>query len=276
MTENQKEIEYWNGPAGLRWVRNQERMDDTLAPLDGPLIELARPVAPERVLDVGCGCGATTLALADRAPGIEVVGLDISEPMLARARERAAGRPGVSFVAADAAHARFDAPFDLVFSRFGVMFFVDPVAGFANLRALAAPGARLAFVCWRAQDLNLWASIPLQAVAPLAPPQPPDPLLPTAWSLDDGDRLRRILDEAGWQHATIEPLDLTLRITRGGGLDAAVEAVTQIGSASRIYAVLDEAGRAEARARLAEVLSPYLDAGGLSMAGAVWLVTARR
>src|SRR5262245_44787664 len=137
-------IQYWNGPAAARWVAGQEHLDLMLAPFQDALLARARPVAGERAVDIGCGCGATTLALAAAvAPGGAAVGLDVSAPMLAHARERARGLDAASFVEGDAATYALAPPADLLVSRFGVMFFGDPPAAFVNMFRMLRPGGRL-------------------------------------------------------------------------------------------------------------------------------------
>src|SRR5512135_883468 len=154
---NAEQLAFWNGPGGARWVARQEHTDATLAPVSDALLALAAPRTGERVLDVGCGCGAATLALARAVgPTGRVDALDISAPMLAEARARAAaaGITNIGWVQADAATATLGR-FDLLVSNFGVMFFGDPVVAFAHMRRAANPGARMAFVCWRPLDANL-------------------------------------------------------------------------------------------------------------------------
>ncbi|HEY8142678.1 MAG TPA: class I SAM-dependent methyltransferase, partial [Kofleriaceae bacterium] len=200
--------EYWNGQAAERWISDRERMDRSLESISTVVIERAAPRAGERVLDVGCGCGTTSLVIAGRvAPGGSVVGEDISAPMIETARGRAGGAP-VEFLVADAATHRFGSPFDLLFSRFGVMFFAEPVAAFTNLRAQLAPGGRMAFVCWRSLRDNPWAFAPLAAARDLLPPmEPPDPHAPGPFAFADSDRLRGILTEAGFRDVAIDAHD---------------------------------------------------------------------
>ena len=161
MTANEQQIEYWNGPVGERWARLQEQIDASLAPITVAAMPFANPRPRERVLDIGCGAGTTSYMLA-KAVGPEgnVTGVDISEPMLAHARSRGIG---VNFRKADAATHLFHPTHDLVFSRFGVMFFDDPAAAFANIRKALKPRGRLAFACWRSVNENLWASLPFAA-----------------------------------------------------------------------------------------------------------------
>ncbi|TDJ25619.1 MAG: class I SAM-dependent methyltransferase, partial [Gammaproteobacteria bacterium] len=143
---NEAQIEYWNSWMGERWVQNQEDLDQLLAPLSEAAINATALQEGERVLDVGCGCGTTSLVMADR--GAITTGIDVSRPMLEHARTRAEGRSNPEFVLADAALHEFNGDFDLLFSRFGVMFFVEPVAAFANLRSALRPGGRVCFLCW--------------------------------------------------------------------------------------------------------------------------------
>src|SRR5215468_9991025 len=170
------EVEYWNGAAGARWAETREQIDANLAAITDLAFSFAAPAAGERVLDLGCGCGTTTFALRERVGATGAAcGLDVSAPMLDVARQRALGTD-ITFIEADAETYRFTYTFDLVFSRFGIMFFADPVAAFANIRTAIAPGGRLAFVCWRAFGDNPWAIVPLAAAGDLVPvEQPPAP-----------------------------------------------------------------------------------------------------
>jgi SAM-dependent methyltransferase len=178
---NVDQVEYWNSAVGDTWARMQARLDAAFTPATAALLSMAAPRLGEDVLDIGCGTGETTLALA-AAVGDEgsATGLDISEALLARARERAeAGLSEALFINADAATFADEAGFDLIVSRFGVMFFDDPSAAFANLHKLTAPGGRLCFACWQPAVLNLWATLPMQVLADVLPPQTPaDPHAP--------------------------------------------------------------------------------------------------
>lgn len=165
----------WNGDNGRRWVDNQDRLDRMLSAYGEALIDAAAPAMGDHVLDVGCGAGATTFDVAARV-GVEgrSVGLDISAPLIGRARELAAENGGaVEFRLADAAKAGFTPSFDLIVSRFGVMFFEDPAAAFANLRRALKPSGRMVFVCWRGAAENDWTRLPMTAIRDLVPPPPP-------------------------------------------------------------------------------------------------------
>ncbi len=276
---NAEQVKYWN-EQGDKWVALQEVIDGQIGPLGERLMDHVAIASGERVLDVGCGCGATTLELSRRvAPAGAVVGVDISAPMLARARERAraAGVTNVHFELGDAQTHAFDAgAFDVVFSRFGIMFFTHPDVAFANLRAALRRGGRLAFICWRSLQENPWVLVPLMAVAQHVPlPAPPAPGTPGPFALADGERMRDILRRAGFGEITIEPFTDAI-VVGGGDLDRAVEIMLQIGPAG---AALREAGAEPCHAVAAsvrEAIAPYHRPDtGVRLPAAAWLVTAR-
>jgi SAM-dependent methyltransferase len=274
---NADQIAYWNGPGGQRWTDRQQAQDVMLAPVSDIVIERARASAGERIVDVGCGCGATSVALARRVgPAGHVLGIDISAPMLARARQiQPAGLP-VDFVLADATVHPFDpASIDLLFSRFGVMFFADPALSFANMRRALRPSGRLAFACWREPRANPWMMTPLQAVyqhVPKMPPQGPEDPGPFAFASEA--RVHRILSEAGFLDIAMEPCGLTLDIAIGRGLEAAVESALEIGPASRALEGQPPELRAAAKNSVREVLTPFARGQAVPLPGSIWIVTA--
>ncbi|MBV9115949.1 MAG: class I SAM-dependent methyltransferase, partial [Acetobacteraceae bacterium] len=225
-----QQVAFWNGPGGERWVAGQAQMEAMLAPVADALIAHASVRQGETVLDVGCGYGVTALVLAQAVgPKGRVIGLDVSAPMLALARARSAGVANIEWIEADAAtHAFAPASVDLVFSRFGVMFFGDPAAAFANLRRALRPGGRLVFACWRTAEENPWIQVPAKAVFAHVPPPPrPGPEDPGMLSFGDPARVRRILTQAGFGAPRFTKLDLTIDLGGGQGLeDATAQALS--------------------------------------------------
>ena len=219
----------------------------------------------------------TTLAVdAVVGEGGHAIGLDISEPLLARARTRAeALLSEAEFIAADASVWADESGFDLILSRFGVMFFADPQAAFTHLHSLAAPGGRLVFACWQPAARNLWATLPMTALADLLPAQPPaDPHAPGPFAFADAARVATMLEAAGWQDLAFHSLPFAMLV--GGGGDPIGDAVSfnlKIGPAAR---VVRDAGIGDAaKPRLAAALQPFLANGRVELPGAVWVVTAR-
>ncbi|MEY2443464.1 MAG: hypothetical protein QOE00_44 [Ilumatobacteraceae bacterium] len=263
------------------WVRNERIFDAAFTPFTAAIVRAADLGSARRVLDVGCGVG--TLVEAAVAAGADAVGVDISPPMVEAARRRV---PTATVVTADAQTADLlavapGAPFDRVVSRFGVMFFADPEAAFANIRSATAPGALLAFVCWREGEAEMF-SLGLRALtARLAdPPARPVPGAPGPLGLADADRIREVLTGSGWSDVTIEPSDglCDYSIDGSDGVEErlAVALSSSVGRAVRAeleprldsdgwQAVLDEA-RAELRAELVD--------GAIRVVGHTWLVTA--
>lgn len=275
MSENGMQIEYWNGPGGERFARAQDTIDRGLAKITDAAIAFAAPQTDERVLDIGCGCGTTTFRLREKVgPNGAAAGVDVSKVMLNVARARAgAANADVAFVEDDAAAHDFQPVFDLVFSRFGVMFFADPVAAFANIRTALTKNGRLAFVCWRSLPENFWAYAPLIAARPFLPPMdPPDPHAPGPFAFADGDRLHRILSSAGFNTITIEKLDTTMGM--GVNIEEASAEAMNIGPVSRAAAELNEATREKIRGAIAEAFGKYKTAEGVTPPAACWLVRA--
>ena len=275
--QNADQIAYWNGPGGQRWTDRQETQDILLAPVSDILIDRAKAKAGERIVDVGCGCGGTTSALAQKVgPGGHVFGIDISAPMLARARQRAPAGLPLDFVLADATVYPFDpASFDLLVSRFGVMFFADPALSFANMRRALRRSGRLAFACWREPRDNPWLMLPLQAVyqhAPRLPQLGPDDPGPFAFASEA--RVHGILSKAGFSRIAMERCDLTLDVAIGRGLDAAMETALEIGPASRALEGQPPQVRAAAKNSIRQALAPFASGQAVPLAASIWIVTA--
>jgi SAM-dependent methyltransferase len=272
---NAQQIEYWNGPAGERWARAQDRIDHHLGLITEALVAFAAPLPGERVLDIGCGGGTTALLLRERiGPDGAVTGVDISAPNLAVARARAhAAMADVTFLEADASSHDFQPVFDLVFSRFGVMFFDEPVAAFANIRKALARDGRLAFVCWRTFKENEWAFAPYETALDLLPPQEAmDPHAPGPFAFADSARLRSILEQAGFRGVDVKPLDITVNM--GATVEDAVTEALTLGPLARAAAELDENARERIRTRIAPIVGKYRTPYGITPPAAVWLVRA--
>lgn len=275
---NADQIDYWNGPGGQRWADRQQAQDILLTPILDLLVEHAKPMPGERVVDVGCGSSATTVAFARKvAPSGHVLGVDVSGPMLARARQNAPAELPVDFVLADATVYPFDpASFDLLVSRFGVMFFAEPAVSFANLRKALRPSGRVTFICWREPRENPFFMAPLHAVykhVPKLPPQGPED--PGPFSFASEERVHRVLTEAGYKAIAMQPHDLTLDVAIGQGLEAAVRGALEIGPASRALQDHPAEVREAARDSIREALAPFARGQSVPLPASIWIVTAR-
>ncbi|MEZ5999092.1 MAG: methyltransferase domain-containing protein [Hyphomonas sp.] len=274
---NQDQIDYWNGPAGQKWVAQSARLDAMMAPFADAVLARAALQPGEAVLDVGCGAGALTLRAAGQV-GAEkgALGVDISEPLVALARRRAAdaGLPA-RFDIADASAFETGDKADIMISRFGVMFFADPGEAFANIRRAVRPGGRLTYICWQALQKNDWALQPLLAGLPFLkePPPQPDPSAPGPFAFQDKDRVARFMGEAGWSDVTIESIETEITLP---GEDIAANAgfMMEVGPLSRLLSAQGVApGPVEAA--LADLLRANERADGkVAMRAACWRVSA--
>lgn len=269
---NADQAAHWS-EAGQVWVEHSGPLDRFLDTVTPALLDAAFPGAGAAVLDIGCGYGSTTLAMARRlGPGGRCLGVDISAPMLGLARARAEGVAGVAFRQADAQTADLGVgAFDAAMSRFGVMFFDDPTAAFGNIRRAVKPGGRQAFVCWRSPLENAFFSAPAMAAAPLLPPAPPpEPGAPGQFAFADKARVGAILDAAGWKGVSIDELDAPASLSLADARELLL-GVGPVGAALRADPRLE--------ARLTEAmtgaLEPYRVGEQLKVNAACWLVTAR-
>ena len=274
---NTDQIAYWNGAPGMRWLARQQSQDAILAPVAQALYKRAGLHAGQRIVDVGCGCGDTSIELARLvAPGGHVLGVDISAPMLERARQRIPAGASVGFALADATVHPFEpARADLLFSRFGVMFFEDPVRSFKNLRVALRPGGRVAFACWREPKRNGWLMLPLEEAYKHVPKMPDlGPDAPGPFAFQSEQRVRGILEGAGFSSVELEAIDLTLDIAHGQGIDAATDTATSVGPASRAMegqpAELQVAARSAIRAMLVE----RMVGATVPLPASIWIVRA--
>jgi SAM-dependent methyltransferase len=270
-------LAFWNGQGGQTWVARQAHTDTTLTRVTEALLAFAAPRNGERVLDVGCGCGAPTLEFARAVgPSGRVAALDISGPMLAEgeARAKAAGLANVEWRQADPATAALD-EYDLLTSAFGTMFFGDPVSAFVHMRRAAKPSARMAIVCWRALAENPWMEVPMNAVARHLPPRPkPAAHAPGMFAFSDPEYVSEVFTASGWAPPRFEKLDADLDIAAGRGLEEAVIQSTQIGAVNSWLRKQPAEVVSAAVASLRKSLAPYVDGASVRLPAAMWLISS--
>ncbi len=274
---NSEQIEYWNGQTGDKWVDAQEKLDPALEPVGIAVMDTVGVKRGERAIDLGCGCGATSLELARRVgPMGAVMGVDISTPMLRRAAERAAQEnlDNASFINADASSYLFEKQAaDLAYSRFGVMFFRNPVEAFTNIHGALKPGGRLGFVCWKPLAENQWTTLPRDiALRHVAPPEPPHPHDPGPFAFADPDRVRGILGDAGF--GSIDLADHRTVMRNSGTVDEVTHFLTYFGPASRLLTDADDATKSAVENDVREEVIARHDGSGVSLDAAMWIVTA--
>ena len=244
-SSNTAQIEYWNSSAGETWAQFQELLDRQIEPLGLAAIDVLKPREGQHIIDIGCGCGQTTLSLASRV-GVtgSVMGVDISKPMLevALRRPRPAPNLPVTFRQLDAQTDDLGRNlFDAAFSRFGVMFFSEPATAFANIRTSLKPGGRLVFVCWRALSENPWMEVPLQAALPfLQPVEAPDPTAPGPFAFADASRVRTLLTSAGFGSVEISPFDAVIG---GADIEQTLKLALRLGPLGRALRERPESSR---------------------------------
>jgi SAM-dependent methyltransferase len=265
----------WNGAGGRGWVGLQEVLDQMYRPFEDLLVDAIRSETTRRVLDVGCGTGSTTVAVARRlgASG-SCTGIDISEPMIAAARARAERQGGsVTFIVGDAQTYPLDrASFDAIISRFGVMFFADPVAAFTNLRAAASAGAMLQAIAWRSAAENPFMTTAERAAAPLLPDLPERrPNEPGQFAFADRDRVRRILTDSGWSEIDIQPIDVPCAMPES----ALARYLTELGPVGRMLQEATDEVRARVVAAIRPAFDPYVHDAEVRFDAACWIVGAR-
>ena len=264
----------WNGTAGEAWVEMQAVLDRLFAPIEALIVEAVMAKEAREILDVGCGTGATALAV-QRALGQSgrVTGVDISEPMLALARTRAAAQHcSARFLLADPEAGLPDAAaFDMIVSRFGVMFFSDPVRAFTNLRRAARPGASMCLVAWRSAAQNPFMTAAERAAAPFLPALPArDPEAPGQFAFGDEGRVRRIVEDSGWTWIGIRPVDIACTLAEG----ELSRYLARMGPVGRVLPQLDAATRTRILKAMREAFEPYVEGTVARFAAACWIIEA--
>lgn len=272
---NEEQAALWNGVAGVTWVEAQDILDRMFEPFEELLVDAARAMAARNVLDVGCGTGATTLAIArSLGAGGRCLGIDISAPMVELARARAVReRSTATFLRADAQTYELEpAAFDLIVSRFGVMFFDDEVRAFANLRRAARAGASLRVIAWRGAAENDFMTVAERAAAPLLPSLPPRrPDGPGQFAFADARRVRGVLARSGWEEVDIRPLDVACVFPAKDLVDYLI----RLGPLGRVLHEADERTRNHAIAAALPAFEPYVHGDEVRFVAACWLIGAR-
>ena len=274
-SRSDEQSKLWNGSAGCAWVEAQAMLDRTLQPFEDLLVQAVSASGARRVLDVGCGTGSTTRAIA-RVLGAtgRSAGIDISEQMIDAARmltER--DRTSAEFICADAqTHAFAPASFDLIMSRFGTMFFTDPVAAFANLRRAGAQGATLCSIVWRSPEENPFMTTAERAAAPLLPNlQPRRADAAGQFGLADARRMRAILEESGWTAIDIRPIDVTCTLPES----ELTSYGTRFGPVGVALREADPHTRAQVAKAVRSAFDPYVQGDEVRFTASCWLVGGR-
>jgi SAM-dependent methyltransferase len=275
---NDEMVEFWNDRGGRQWVRERDRYDAMLASCGRRIFEAVALQPGERVLDVGCGNGATTLEAATLVgPRGSALGVDLSGPMLDEARRRAAaiGDGRAEFAQLDAQTAALPGPFDAVISRFGVMFFDDAAVAFDNLARALQPNGRMCFVCWQEMLKNEWLRVPiLAAVEHVGIPELPEPGAPGPFSLAEPSRIRTLMETAGMTEVAIEEANDSRLM--GRDLDDVMSFFLADEFARRLLEGKDPGLVRRAESAMRDALGPYVGSDGVSLESSYWVVSARR
>jgi SAM-dependent methyltransferase len=282
-TANAQQAIFWTEVAGPHWVQQQRQFDHMLATFGAESLRVLAAQPGERIIDIGCGTGTSTLTIASAVTATgAAVGFDISSVMVeaATARAVADGVGNASFLVGDAQTdalvAAGSPSFDAVYSRFGVMFFSDPTAAFANIRAAIRAGGRLTFACWRTESANPWIDEPVRVMRGFTPePVFPPPNAPGPFAFQDAGRVRGILADAGWSDIELRTVDATVTMGAGDGVGPAVAQTmgTTVGQILRQQ--VDDATYAKVTAAIADLMAEHLVDGAVQFPGSVWVVTAR-
>ncbi len=277
--ENSEMQKFWNEEGGEKWVENIDAVEAMILPMSNSLLEQTAAQSGEYVLDVGCGGGITSIKLAAQVGDTgKVLGVDVSEPIISIATDRGEGIANLEFQLGDVTSADLgEDRFDLITSRFGVMFFDDPVAAFSNMRRALKPTGRLVFICWQALERNPWMGEPAAATFEILPPPadaaPRDPTAPGPFSLGDAEHLQKILQAAGYSQ--IDPLSVDIPISLGS-LDNALKLMTKLGPTAEALQTATEEEKATVIVAVRKVLEKYDSGNGVSAPAATWIVKASK
>jgi ubiquinone/menaquinone biosynthesis C-methylase UbiE len=275
MTE---QSEHWKGPGGERWGKNEVQIERAIGVFGERLLEQLAPQARERVIDLGCGSGTSTAALAG-AVGTkgQVLGLDVCESLLAKAEQRCSKLPQVEWLCADAAEVEITGQYDALFSRFGSMFFDHPDQAFRHLAKSLRPGGEVAMICWQEREQNAWVWEPLQRILPFLPEPPPAfvPRAPGPFAFADPEYIEQQLQAAGLREIEIRECREDM-VMGSGGVAGALEFAMQVGPADRLTGELGPEAMAEVHSALTELFEGVVQDNVVCLPGAAWIVSARR
>jgi ubiquinone/menaquinone biosynthesis C-methylase UbiE len=269
---NASQREQWNGQGGDRWVADADRRDRVLHTVLDELLRAADLAADDDVLDIGCGCGATTLAARSQLTTGRALGLDISNPMLGVARTRGDHLDRISFLYADAQTHQFADTFDVVLSRFGTMFFDDPVAAHANLRTALRPGGRLCLATWQPLEANDWLLVPGAVLLAHGSMPPTDPG-PGMFAQADPDQVEAVLTAAGWSDIRIDPITVEMRL--GDDPAEATDYLADTGIARRVLETIAPEVRPIALVEVTKLLAQFGGDEGVRLGAGINLIHAR-
>ncbi|WP_050626796.1 class I SAM-dependent methyltransferase [Bradyrhizobium viridifuturi] len=273
--DRDEQVKLWNGAAGRAWVETRDVLEAMFEPLEALLVRAVSDVGPGRVLDIGCGTGATTFAVAQAlGPQGHCTGIDISQPMIAAARDRAEReRRSAGFICADAqTHPFTPASFDMIISRLGVMFFADPAQAFANLRRATRPGAALRLIVWRSAAENPFMTTAERAAKPLLPDLPPRRAdAPGQFGFADRKRVESILADSGWDAVAVAPIDIALSFPAA----ELTRYVSWLGPVGTMLQAMEEPRRSQVIDTVRSAFDRYLEAGEVRFTAACWMVAAR-
>jgi len=276
---NKDQSEFWNDSAGRKWVQEQEILDAMLQQYSDVVMGRLEFYDGDRILDVGCGCGGTSLVLAEKVgPTGSVLGVDISDVMLVHARERArtAAIENISFEHCDAQEAELpEQHYDVVFSRFGIMFFDDPEKAFTNFFNTLHPDGEIGFACWQAVAQNEWISAPLGLIGKHVDLPAPTPGAPGPFAFADPERIGQILMAAGFDQVSILPVEKPI-VIGDGTVAGALDFTLKVGPASALLADADESVTRSVVKDLEKLFSESITDGRVEMQSSAWAVTARR
>lgn len=269
---NARTLREWDGEHGAYWAEHSTTYNASIARYQPALLAAIGAQSGERILDVGCGSGELAIDVVRGAPGATALGVDLSTAQLEVARSRAGGLPA-TFVQADAQVYEFEArSFDVIASRTGTMFFADMAMAFSNLARATRPGGRLVMLVWRGIEDNEWLREFFGAIGRVLPMPPPPADAPGPFSLSDPDRVRDLLNGAGWADVVFAAHDEPLCF----GPDADTATTFIVGQMQWLFEKLDDAGKRQAETNLHKVMAAHASEDGVLLESGVWIVTARR